>query len=175
MKSQTVNRRAFLSLAGAAAVGTAAVPRAWTQGSKQSGDRPNILIIMTDQQFADAMSCAIGNEYINTPAMDSLAANGMRFTRAYAANPICCPSRSAMFTGRYPHETGVQNNSGAVDVEKFPILGKVFKDAGYDTGYTGKVHIYLDYEDRKKAKFSEKTADIHGFDPLSSHRERMFL
>ena len=71
-----------------------------------------------------------------------------------------------MFTGRYPHETGVQNNSGAVDVEKFPILGKVFKDAGYDTGYTGKVHIYLDYEDRKKAKFSEKTADIHGFDFL---------
>jgi len=132
--------------------------------------RPNILIIMTDQQFADVMSCAQGREYLHTPHMDSIAANGMRFTRAYAANPICCPSRTAMFTGRYPHETGVQDNGGAVDAEKFPILGKVFKDAGYDTGYTGKVHIYLDYEDRKKARFSENTVDIHGFDFLFQGR-----
>jgi len=48
--------------------------------------------------------------------MDSLAEDGMRFTRAYAANPICCPSRTAMFTGRYPHETGQEENTLVVFV-----------------------------------------------------------
>jgi len=164
-----LSRRHFLGLAGATLAGSAISPQAWASGSQRKGKRPNILIIMTDQQSADVMSCAIGKKYINTPAMDSLAANGMRFTRAYAANPICCPSRTAMFTGRYPHQTGVQDNGGAVDVEKFPILGKVFKDAGYDTGYTGKTHIRLS-TNRSNARFSEKTVDIHGFDFLFQGR-----
>ena len=165
---KNITRREFLHLTGVTVAGTAMSPLAWGKKSQQ-GEKPNILIIMTDQQFADAMSCAIGNRYIHTPAMDSLAANGMRFTRAYAANPICCPSRTAMFTGRYPHETGVQDNSGAFDVEKFPMLGKVFKDAGYDTGYTGKTHIRFSTS-RSNPRFSEKTVDIHGFDFLFQGR-----
>lgn len=80
------------------------LPAAYAQPRRQkdTGSKPNILIIITDQQFADAMSCAQGREYLHTPHMDSIAANGMRFTRAYCANPICQPSRTATFAGR-PH------------------------------------------------------------------------
>jgi arylsulfatase A-like enzyme len=104
--------------------------------------RPNILVIITDQQFADAMSCCIGTDYIHTPNMDSLAANGMRFTRAYCANPLCVPSRTAMFTGHYPHETGIQTNtSEKIDPDKFICMGRIFKESGYDTGFFGKWHM----------------------------------
>ena len=47
-----------------------------------------------------------------------------------------------MFTGRYPHETGIQNNSHqGFDVEKYPMMGAICREAGYDTGYTGKWHL----------------------------------
>ena len=104
--------------------------------------RPNILVIITDEQAADAMSCRQGDRWLKTPNMDQLAARGTFFTRAYAANPICIPSRTAMFTGRYPHETGVQNNDHVpYDVGRFPTMGTYFRTAGYDTGYVGKWHV----------------------------------
>ena len=106
------------------------------------GGRPNILIILTDQQAADALSCRQGDRYLRTPNMDSLAARGTFFTRAYASNPICIPSRTAMFTGCFPHETGIQNNERvAFNVKKFPTMGTYFRTAGYDTGYVGKWHL----------------------------------
>ncbi|MGY8770113.1 MAG: sulfatase family protein, partial [Pirellulales bacterium] len=94
--------------------------------------RPNILFIMTDQQFADAMSCRMGDEYIHTPSMDSLAKSGMVFTRAYVPNPLCMPARNSIFTGKYPHQTGVTRNSrGGMDPTKFTCLGTHFRNAGY--------------------------------------------
>ena len=72
---------------------------------QETASRPNILFIITDQQFADAMSCAMGRKDLHTPTMDALADEGARFTRAYAADPLCMPSRTAMFSGRYPHPT----------------------------------------------------------------------
>ena len=72
-----------------------------------AAERPNILFIMTDQQSADVMSCRMGDRYLRTPAMDGLAKQGTVFTRAYAPNPLCMPARNSIFTGRYPHETGV--------------------------------------------------------------------
>lgn len=70
-----------------------------------SGAPPNVLLIMTEQQAADALSCRMGDTHLRTPAMDRLAAEGTFFTRADAANPLCMPSRVAMFSGRFPHET----------------------------------------------------------------------
>ncbi len=63
------------------------------------------------------MSCA-GNEYVSTPAMDSIAAGGVRFERAYCANPVCLPSRYSMMTGRMPGEVGIRSNpdGAAVDI-----------------------------------------------------------
>ena len=103
------------------------------------GARPNILVLMADEHFANAMSSVIGTQHLNTPNLDSLAASGMRFKRSYAANPICVPSRSSMFTGRFPHQIGIQSNQATnLDAVKYPLMGKYFSDAGYDTGYIGK-------------------------------------
>lgn len=116
--------------------------------------RPNILLLITDQQSADAMSCWQGDAYLKTPHMDSVAARGVMFTRAYAANPICVPSRTAMFTGRYPHETGVQNNERRpVDAKQFPTMGTYFRHAGYRTGYVGKWHVSIPLADVQAGGF----------------------
>lgn len=118
-------------------------------------EKPNVLYIMTDQQFADIMSCRMGRRNINTPAMDSLAENGMLFTKAYTANPLCMPARTSIFSGRYPHETKVQTNGRhGLDTDEIPCMGTYFKNDGYDTGYVGKWHICYDKKDK----------ETHGFD-----------
>lgn len=120
-------------------------------------ERPNIVVIITDQQFADAMSCVMGDEYLHTPNMDLLANEGVLFSKAYTPNPLCLPMRTSMATGKYPHETGVlANNNKKIENEKYPFLGRIFKDAGYETGYFGKWHIAL----------KEEETAIHGFDIL---------
>jgi len=112
--------------------------------SVQAADRPpNILLIITDQQHADMMSCA-GNKHLKTPAIDSLAREGIRFTNAYVTNPVCVPSRISMATGVMAGRFGVLNNgmkaSIPTDVDQ-NSLGKLIKSAGYDTFYGGKVHM----------------------------------
>jgi len=103
--------------------------------------RPNILYLFTDQQHAGVMSCA-GSLDVSTPAMDSIAAQGLRFNRAYCTHPICTPSRASMWTGRYPHEVGVDANGQGID-ERFRSmeLGTLFSAAGYDCVYGGKWHV----------------------------------
>lgn len=104
--------------------------------------KKNVLILMTDQQSADAMSNIAGEEYLHTPVMDHLAGNGIQFTRAYCANPLCMPSRASMFTGRYPHELGIQDNRHKTfDAGSIPTMGTLFSGAGYETGYVGKWHL----------------------------------
>jgi choline-sulfatase len=112
--------------------------------------KPNVLFIIVDELSAESMSWQIGNKYLHTPNMDKLAKNGVRFTNAYCANPLCTPSRSSMFTGKYPHELGIQANNEKderrIDPVKFPTLGSMFKTAGYETGYIGKWHLPYDRE-----------------------------
>ena len=82
-----------------------------TQSTAAAGDaaRPNILLLITDQQTHTLLSCT-GTSWLATPASDRLAAQGARFTHAYAANPVCVPSRFSMFTGRMPSSVGVRSN-----------------------------------------------------------------
>ena len=123
--------------------------------------RPNVILIMTDQQFADAMSCRMGKQYLNTPTMDALAAGGMLFTRAYSSNPLCMPLRNSLFTGRYPHETGVTRNAppkGGLDPKEFVCMGTYFRNAGYETAYSGKWHLCFD----------QKDPSAHGFEIVTS-------
>ncbi|WP_035658939.1 sulfatase family protein [Flavobacterium seoulense] len=109
----------------------------------QTTERPNILLIMTDQQTADAMSIA-GNKYLQTPAMDKLAQNGVRFTKAYCAQPLCTPSRTSIISGKMPYETGFVGNRSEKDgqwPDDLLMMGKIFQNGGYKTGYVGKWHL----------------------------------
>lgn len=101
----------------------------------------NVLVLLTDQQSATAMSCA-GNSDLSTPHLDGLAAAGTRFARAYCAQPLCTPSRASMWTGRTPTELSVRGNGqrlAPADLER--SLGRLFDDHGYDCGYAGKWHV----------------------------------
>ncbi|MGW7584808.1 sulfatase family protein [Kitasatospora sp. NPDC054768] len=98
---------------------------------------PDVVLILTDQQTADAMSAA-GNPYLRTPAMDALAAAGTRYPNAYCAQPLCTPSRASLMTGRLPSTVGVTGNTGGPED---PLLGRLFTEAGYDCGYGGKWHL----------------------------------
>lgn len=123
-----------------------------------TAEPPNLLFIITDQQFADVMSCRMGGEHIHTPAMDSLAEQGVLFTRAYSSNPICMPWRASAFTGLYSHQTGVTRNGAC---ERFRELqpksmAHYFKDAGYETAYSGKWHLC----------FKQSEPETHGFEIL---------
>lgn len=108
-----------------------------------ASERPNVLLIFTDQQQAGMLSCT-GNRWLKTPAMDSLAQTGARFERAYCVNPVCVPSRTGMLTGYMPSRFGVQTNRGntrlPADIEK-QAMGWLFRNAGYETAYGGKVHV----------------------------------
>ena len=105
------------------------------------GDRPNIIYIMTDQQWAGAMSCA-GNPDLSTPNMDRLAGNGIRFTNAYCSFPLSGPSRAAMFTGYMPSESGVvENEKPLPDSLAARTLGTLLAESGYDCAYAGKWHV----------------------------------
>ena len=94
---------------------------------------------MCDQMRWDAMACA-GDEQIQTPNLDRLAARGIRFTNGFTPNPICVPARASLTTGCYPHKcTGRKNNSGAIK-DEFPKLGEEFVKRGYKTYCVGKLH-----------------------------------
>ncbi|MEO9892462.1 sulfatase-like hydrolase/transferase [Aurantibacter sp.] len=118
----------------------------------QSNKKPNIIYIFTDQQHASMMSCA-GNKWLKTPAMDYIAENGVRFTRAYVTNPVCTPSRMSLMTGRFPgafkDDKGnkVYENWGAIRVSqisdevKNSTISSYLKKAGYDLIFGGKQHL----------------------------------
>ena len=101
--------------------------------------KPSVLIIFTDQWRAQALGCN-GDPNARTPNLDRLAAGGANFRRCYATNPVCSPAKAAFQTGRYPHQTGVINNSIYLP-ETRDSLAHCFARAGYSTGYIGKWHL----------------------------------
>lgn len=108
--------------------------------------RPNILVILTDQQAATMMGCA-GNPYVRTPHMDWIAAGGVRFEKAFCCNPVCIPSRFSLLTGKYPSAIGVRNNDIPNESRESAKtcyrtgMGWLMQEAGYDAVYAGKEHL----------------------------------
>jgi arylsulfatase A-like enzyme len=106
--------------------------------------RPNLLLVITDQQRADTV--APGSACLS-PNLQALAERGARFERCYAANPICSPSRASLFTGLLPHAHGVEDVTHAVTPPKaqlrddVPFWPRDLRAAGYRTGYFGKWHV----------------------------------
>ena len=109
-------------------------------GVEASGDRPNILFIMTDQQRWDCVG-ANGNSLIKTPNLDRLAERGANFTHAFVASPVCVPSRVSFFTGRYAHSHRNRVNYTPLDRSEVLIQARL-KEAGYRTASVGKLHYY---------------------------------
>ncbi|GAB3839290.1 sulfatase-like hydrolase/transferase [Kribbella italica] len=102
-------------------------------------DRPNVIVFFTDQQRWDTVGAA-GNPLGLTPNLDLMARRGAMFETACTTNPVCAPARSALQTGMYPTNTGVHRNSVALPADA-PTLGRLFGEAGYQTGYIGKWHL----------------------------------
>jgi len=107
---------------------------------------PNILLIFTDQQRYDTLSCN-GALVCKTPNLDRLASKGVRFTRAYTCTALCSPARASLLTGLYPHNHGLLTNIDNFNfVFKDALRDKItvpelLKEVGYRVGYVGKWHL----------------------------------
>jgi arylsulfatase A-like enzyme len=115
-------------------------------------DRPNILLIMTDQHRLSAIG-AYGHSPLHadspcqTPNIDRLAAEGVLFNTVYTTNPVCSPARGSVITGRYPHSHGISSNAHnlGTSTHELPdspdLLPRQLAELGYTSGYTGKWHL----------------------------------
>lgn len=121
------------------------------RGETTKQAQPNILPILTDQQFADVMGAA-GSKWVKTPGMDAIAARGVRFTNAYVNYPVWLPSRYSMMTGRLPctrRQADAANNPTI-------SLGNQARNAGYTTAYYGKSAVPL-------ARSTDPSAPTHDY------------
>ena len=107
---------------------------------KSNFDRPNILFVMTDQQRADALGCA--QDWMHTPSLDRIAAEGVRFTQCVTTTPVCVPARVTLATGRYPHNNAVWNNMDYTLPVDAPTWMRAIRDLGYRTSLFGKTHLH---------------------------------
>ncbi len=115
-------------------------------GSLFSAERPNIIIIMSDDMGYSDLGCYGGE--IETPALDQLAANGLRYTQFYNTSR-CCPTRASLLTGLYAHQAGIgqmTNQAGQPgyqgDLSRNAVtIAEVLKSAGYRTYMSGKWHV----------------------------------
>lgn len=114
-----------------------------------AADKPNILVILADDLGWGELGCQGFTQQIPTPNIDSLAANGTRFTSGYVSGPYCSPTRAGFMTARYQTRFGHEFNPGPAEaaVENFGLslkettIGDRFKAAGYATGWFGKSHL----------------------------------
>ena len=115
-------------------------------GLAQAAERkPNVIVIYTDDQGTVDAGC-YGATDLETPSIDALAKDGIRFTQFYAPAPVCSPSRAGMLTGRYPMRAGVPGNVGSklgsVGMPSSQItMAEMMKTAGYGTAHIGKWHL----------------------------------
>ncbi|HUT30378.1 MAG TPA: sulfatase [Sedimentisphaerales bacterium] len=180
-----MNRRDFLKGIG---IGTASVVltrlggSAGVFGADSSGKRPNIVFILADDLGWHQLGC-YGSTFYETPNLDSFAKEGMRFTDAYAACPVCSPTRASIMTGKYPARLHLTDfiKGGSPKNKKLltpdwtfylPLeevtIAEALKSAGYTCGHFGKWHLNKD----KKYKLGRPMdPGSQGFDDvLTTHK-----
>ena len=102
--------------------------------------KPNILLLMTDQQRWDAMGCS--GDWVQTPNLDRIAGEGVRFNNCVTTSPVCVPTRLSLATGLYPHNTGVWSNMKHTMSAETPTWMQSVRNAGYRTSLFGKTHLH---------------------------------
>jgi arylsulfatase A len=164
MKTLNFSRRNFLKALGLgattlAANGCASITRL------NSAEKPNIIFILADDLGWAELGC-YGNKFNETPNLDKLASQGMRFTEAYAAAPVCSPYRAALMTGQYPARIGITDYLRPNDTKhlstEYVTIAEMLRQAGYSTGIIGKWHLtgYASHGAK------EVSPDLHGFDEV---------
>ena len=137
-------------------------------------ERPNFILIMTDQQRGDCLSLA-GHPVLLTPNIDSIGGRGTFFTRAYSTCPSCIPARRSLMVGQFPATHGMVGYRDGVEWAAPPTLPGVLREAGYHTAIVGRnMHLY---PKRKRYGFDEMVihpgeyeryvADSQSGDPVS--------
>lgn len=161
-----MDRRQFAKIAGASAVAMA-----WDQMSAgaQATAKPNVILILVDDLGWSDLGC-YGSTFCETPNTDRLADQGMRFTDAYAAAPVCSPTRAALLTGRYPLRVGITDYLRADDAlylsPALATMPKLLGPHGYVSGLIGKWHLMGDYRKRRG------DPKLHGFEEVICSEDR---
>ncbi|NQU54188.1 MAG: arylsulfatase [Bacteroidetes bacterium] len=130
--------------------------------------QPNIVIIMADDLGYSDIGCYGGE--IQTPNLDDLAENGIRFTQFYNASR-CCPTRASLLTGKYPHQVGLARNGQTLS-RNAATIAEILKENGYHTGMAGKWHLsrtqQLD-DNQEQLLWLSHRKDSSIFAPLESY------
>ena len=104
-------------------------------------DQPHVLLVSTDHWPASLFG-GVGHPAIQTPTLDQLAKNGVRFTNAYAECPVCIPARRTLMTGTTPRTHGDRTFKETQRMPNVPTLAQTFRDNGYQAYAVGKLHVY---------------------------------
>lgn len=137
-------------------------------GAGMNRDRPNVILIMTDDQGYGDIG-AHGNPYLKTPNLDALHGQSVRFTN-FHTDPSCSPTRAAIMTGQYSARSGVWHTIGGRSLLKKgkTTMAEVFAASGYRTGYFGKWHLGENYPFRPMDRGFQETV-VHGGGASSIH------
>ena len=140
-------------------------------GGALTSQRPNVVVIMTDDQRWDMMSCE-GHPFLKTPNMDRIAAEGARFANMFVTTSLCSHSRASFLSGLYAHAHKVTNNftDYPADLGSYPLQ---LQKAGYETAYIGKWHMGEASDERRpgfdywithkgQGKYYDTTFNVNG-------------